>query len=52
MIEAMRQKDKGKENELLAGNILAELENDFLNDGFTQVSGTYHKKSLIKFIST
>ena len=41
-----------KENELFAGNILAELENDFLNDGFTQVSGTYHKKSLIKFIST
>ena len=28
-----------KENELYAGNILVELENDFLNDGFKQVGG-------------
>ena len=33
-----------KENELYAGNILVELENDFLNDGFKQVGGTYHEK--------
>ena len=33
-----------KENELCAGNILVELENDFLNDGFKKVGGTYHKK--------
>ena len=33
-----------KENELHTENILVELENDFLNDGFKQVGGTYHEK--------
>ena len=33
-----------EENELYAGSILVELENDFLNDGFKQVGGTYHEK--------
>ena len=33
-----------EENELYSGNILIELENDFLNDGFKQVGGTYHEK--------
>ena len=33
-----------KENELFAGNILAEFEGDFLNDGFKQIGGTYHEK--------
>ena len=33
-----------EENELYSGNILVELENDFLNDGFKQVGGTYHEK--------
>ena len=35
-----------KDNELYAGNILVELENDFLNDGFKQVGGIYHEKKL------
>jgi hypothetical protein len=35
---------KCKENELYAGNILGELENDFLNSGFKQIGGTYHEK--------
>ena len=33
-----------KENKLYAGNILAELEKDYLNDGLKQVGGTYHEK--------
>ena len=33
-----------EENELYSGNILIELEDDFLNDGFKQVGGTYHEK--------
>jgi transcriptional regulator with XRE-family HTH domain len=33
-----------EEDELYSGNILVELENDFLNDGFKQVGGTYHEK--------
>ena len=33
-----------EEGELYTGNILVELENDFLNDGFKQMGGTYHEK--------
>ena len=33
-----------EENELHAGNILVELENGFLNDGFKRVGCTYHEK--------
>ena len=33
-----------EEDELYSGNILIELENDFLNDGFKHVGGIYHEK--------